>query len=154
MAYSYETGPAIQVVNNNITVSPGAFYTTSQTYTKIPGTDTNITILKTGSLLYIQGYIQGWGNTGNGGNMAFILNGTTAALGGGSGDGWCRALNGGSGSRSYNIGRTMIWNHGLPEGSPITIAMALGSWTTANISAGWTSHPSFFNVSIIELEGV
>ena len=154
MAYNYQAGSAIQVVHNNIVMPPGPNTSSSQAYTLIPGTNTNITIQQANSKLLITGYIQGWGNSGNGGNMAFILNGTVAGVNGGSGDTWCRALNGGNGNRSYNIGRLMMWNHNLPEGSVVTIGMALGSWTTVNISAGWTTHPSYFNVTIMELEGV
>jgi hypothetical protein len=66
MAYNYQAGTAIQVVSNNITMSPGRNQTTSQTYTLIPGTNTNITIQQNNSKLWISGYIQGWGNGGNG----------------------------------------------------------------------------------------
>jgi len=154
MAYNYQAGTAIQVVSNNITMSPGRNQTTSQNYTLIQGTNTNITIQQNNSKLWITGYIQGWGNGGNGANMAFILNGTTAGVNGGNGDGWCRALNGANGNRSWNIGRMMMWDHGLPEGSTITIGMALGAWTSPSHSAGWDTHPSYFNVTVIELEGL
>ncbi len=153
MAYTYETGAALQVVHNNIIFPIGGSTTSAYTYTDIPGTSTNLTIKKTGSTLYLQCYVNGWGNGGSGGNIAFKVNGVIAGSSTpGNGDSWCRALNGGSGSRSYNIGRAMLLKHGVTAGSSVSVNICLGTWQTAAIYAGWTSYPTYLNVTVIELD--
>lgn len=156
MAYNYETGTALQVIHNNIVVPSGGSSTTSAyTYTAIPGSTTTLTISKTGSTLYLQCYVNGWGNGGNGANIAFRLNGTVAGnSSSGNGDQWCRAINGGNANRSYNIGRSMMWKHGIASGSTVTVDLMLGTWSTAGVYAGWSSHQTYFNVTIMELDTI
>ena len=150
MAYNYETGTGLQVIHNNIAFPAGGSTTPAYTYTDIPGTNTTLTVSKAGSTLYLQCYVNGWGNGGNGANIAFKINGTIAGnSNSGNGDTWCRAINGGDGSRSYNIGRAMLWTHGLQAGAQITTNICLGTWSSAGVYAGWGSYPTFFNVTLI-----
>jgi hypothetical protein len=155
MAYNYETGSALQVIHTNVAFPIGGSTTSAYTYTDIPGTNATLTVSKTGSTLYLQCYVNGWGNGGSGGNIAFKINGTIAgSSSSGNGDSWCRALNGASGNRSYNIGRAMLYKHGLQAGSQISVNLCLGTWNVAGIYAGWTSHPTFLNLTLIELDTI
>jgi hypothetical protein len=154
MAYNYTTNGALQVVHKNVSFGPGGTGTSAYAYTDIPGTDLTITLKEANSILYLQCYVQGWGNGGNGGNIAFKINGVVAGNSSSSnGDQWSRALNGGTGNKSWNIGRAMMWKPNLNAGSNVSIILTLGTWSTAGINAGWSTHPSFFNVTAIELKG-
>jgi hypothetical protein len=155
MAYNYETGTALQVIHNNISVAT-SYTTPAYTYTEIPGTTTTLNVLAAGSTLYLQCYVNGWGNTGNGVNIAFKINGSVAGSSNSSnGDSWCRAINGGTSGRSYNVGRSMLYKHGLQAGSQITVSLMLGTWSTGNgIYAGWSNYQTYFHVTLIELDTV
>jgi hypothetical protein len=151
MAYTYSAGSALQVVHNNVTVNT-AYGSTAYTYVDIPGTSITLTTKGTGSLIHLQCYVNGWGSGGNGVNIAFKLNGVVAGNSSSSnGDTWCRAINGGTAGRSWNVGRSMLWQHGLSLGSTATISLVMGTWSVAGVSAGWSSYQTYFHVTATEL---
>lgn len=155
MAKNYSAGRVLQVVANNMPNANGyKIQGGAQEYADIPAADTSITLKSSTSHLYITGYVQGWGNTGNGANMTFKLNGTYAGTTGSNGDTWCRAINGADSDRSFNISRQMFWTHGLDAGTTITISMGFSCWTTNECYAGWSSHPSWFQLTIMEMEAL
>lgn len=150
MAYTYSTGPALQVVHNNISLATGQA-STAYAYVDIPGTATTITLKGNNSVLYLQTYVNGWGNGGNGVNIAFKINGVVHANSSSSGDQWCRAINGGTANRSWGIGRIYLCKPGLSIGNTVTVGLMLGTWSTAGVHAGWSSYQTYFHTTIIEL---
>jgi hypothetical protein len=152
MAHPFTAGSPLQIVSHSVITSGQKGSQTAYTYNDIAETFNIITIKETGSLLVVQGYVQGWLNGSTGGASVAIKWGTNIVGRGSSsqGDGWNRAGDNGDAYRSYSIGRIAHIDHELSTGATLSIGLTLGAWSTTGAGAGWPGHAANFSWQAIE----
>jgi len=156
---TYSTGSVIKVTTHQwgkdinglqSSVNYQSGHGTGSTYSIITNSTSNVIIEKTGSILVLNGYCQGWGNSCNGLNVVFVLNGNIDGTNGGSGDSWSGSNNGFNSSFGLHISTT--WQHNLPAGTTITIGMAGGTWNSGQAFTGWSSWSSIHSWQCFECD--
>ena len=123
----------------------------------------------------IQGYVESgttngwnvgiWGRTGMTGvtnavsnipgaddsaQYAFTMN---AGYSGSGGDAWMGFGHGSAlGAMSWSRTRSVLFSPGLTKGTPFTMTVILGGWSsTGNIGMGWTTYPNNNKITVFEI---
>lgn len=81
---------------------------------------------------------------------AFTMN---AGLSGSAGDSWMGFGHGsGVGAMSWSRTRTVLYSPGLAKGTPFTMTVLIGGWSsTGTMGMGWTTYPNNNKITVFEI---